>query len=82
MVVACVTLMISIRKGIYAGHLQWDIMRKGLKEWDNIYGAVLLGMVDTIYVRDREKFTASTCPTRGLWFGNFMSGSTLQMEVI
>ena len=29
--VACVTLMISLRKGRYVGPLKWDSMRKGPK---------------------------------------------------
>ena len=27
--VECATLMMSLRKGIYVGHLQWYIKRKG-----------------------------------------------------
>ena len=52
--VACVTLGVSLRKGRYDVHLQWDIMRKGPAAWDNLYGAGVMGMVDTIYSRDNK----------------------------
>ena len=42
----------------------------------------MLGMGDTIYSSDGEKFTENECPTRGPWFGNFMRGSKIQMGVI
>ena len=29
-------LRMSIRKGRYAEHLQWDSMKKGLTVWDNL----------------------------------------------
>ena len=57
-------------------------MRKGPEAWDNIYGDGVLGMGDTIYDRDGEKFTETVCPIRGPWFGKFMRGSKLQMGVI
>ena len=46
-VVACVTLRLSLRKGVYVGHIQWDRSRKALTEWANIYGAGVLEMGDT-----------------------------------
>ena len=39
-------------------------------------------MGDTIYARDRKKFTETACPTRNPWFGKFMRGSKLWMGVI
>ena len=41
MVVACVTLRLSLRKGIYVGHIQWDIMSKSPTAWANLYGLSL-----------------------------------------
>ena len=61
--VACVTLRLSLRKGVYVGHLQWEIMRKYQTAWANIYGYVVLEMGDTIFVRDGKKFTDIACPT-------------------
>ena len=37
--VACVTLRLSLRKGIYVGHIKWDSMSKYPTEWANLYGA-------------------------------------------
>ena len=54
-------------------------MRKGSKAWANLYGSGVLGMGDTIYSMDSEKFTQTACPTRGPWFENFMRGSKLWM---
>ena len=39
MVVVCYTLIISIRKGKYVGHLQWDRTIKFPTEWRNLYEA-------------------------------------------
>ena len=50
--VACVTLIMSLRKGRYVGHPQWDSMSKGLTEWDNLYGGGVSVLGDTIYSRD------------------------------
>ena len=57
-------------------------MRKGPTAWENLYGAGVLGLGDTIYSRDGKKFTETACPTRGPWFGKFMRGSQLRMGVI
>ena len=72
MELACVTLRLSLRKGVYVVHLQWDIMRKSLTEWANIYGYVVLGTGDTIFTRVGRNFTETACITRGVWFGKFM----------
>ena len=36
---ACVTLRMSLSKWRYFLHIQWDSMRKGPIEWDNLYGS-------------------------------------------
>ena len=45
----CVTLRLSLRKGIYVGHIQCDGMRKPPTESANIYGPGVLEMWDTIF---------------------------------
>ena len=55
--VTCVTLGLSLRKGLYVGNIQWDSMRKFSTAWDNIYGAGVLEMGDTIFTRDGKEFT-------------------------
>ena len=82
MVVACVTLRISLRKGRYVGNLKWERMRKFPTEWDNLYGDWVLVMGDAIYSRDGEIFTETVCPTRGPWFGKNLPGSKIRMGVI
>lgn len=37
---AVMSLHSSLRKGRYAGHLQWDSMRATPTAWANLYGAV------------------------------------------
>ena len=69
---ACVTLRLSLRKGVYVGHLQWDSMRKAQTEWANTYGYGVLEMGDTIFERDSKKFTDTACPNLGPWFETFM----------
>ena len=78
MVFACVTLRLSLIKGINVGHLKWDRTKKSQKAWSNIYGSRLLGMGDTIFAKDGEKFMETACPTWRPWFGNFMRISKLR----
>ena len=80
--VAYVALGLSLRKGIYMGHLQWNSMRESLAEWANLYRAGLLGMGDTTFARDGKHFTDTACPTQGPWFRNFMIGYQLRIGVI
>ena len=82
MVVACVTLYLFMRKVIYAGYLQWDIMRKVTKVWENSYVLVSLGMVNKIYSKDGNNFTETEFTAHGNWFGKLMRGSKLQIGVI
>ena len=72
MVLACVTLMLSLLKGVYVGHLQWESMRKAQTAWSNIYGYGVLEMGDTIFSTDGKKFTDTACPNQGPWFETFM----------
>ena len=51
---ASMALRMSLIKGIHAGHLKWYITQKGTTSWNNLYGGGFLGMVDTIYARDRR----------------------------
>ena len=59
---ACVTLRLSLRKGIYVGHLQWESRRKAQTAWANIYGYGVLEMGDTIFERGGKRFTDTECP--------------------
>ena len=43
---ACVTLRLSLRKGVYVGHIQWDSTRKALTAWTNLCGSRVLVMWD------------------------------------
>ena len=61
MVVACVTLRLFLRKGVYVGNIPWDSTRKSPTAWANIYGAWVLEMGDTIFAREDKKFTDKTC---------------------
>ena len=49
--VECVTLRLSLRKGIYVGHIQWGRMGKSKTVWANIYGSGVLEMGDTIFAK-------------------------------
>ena len=50
--------------------------------WADLYGEGSLVMVDKIYSRYGRILTATACPTRGTWFGKFMSTPKLMMVVI
>ena len=80
--VACVILRVSHRKGIYAGHLQWDSIRKVTIERDNIHGSGVLVMGNTIYFRSKKTFMEAACLTMGTLLGKFMRGSKLHIGEI
>ena len=82
MEVACVTLRLSLRKGVYVGHKQWDIMIRSPTDWANLHGSGVLEMVDYIYAVYMKKVTETACDTFGPRFGKFTRGSKLQMGVI
>ena len=82
MILACTYLIIYLKKGRHTEHLQWDLTRKALMDWANVYGAASLEICDTIYSRDGRILTSIAYPTRGTWFGKFMRGSKLSMGVI
>ena len=62
---ACVTFSISLRKGRSVGYLHWDSIIKVLIEWDNLYVAGVLGMVDTIYSRDGKNVYGNCVTHKG-----------------
>ena len=80
--VACVNLSFSFIKGIYVGHIQWDIMRKPPTTWANLYGYGVLVMNDTFFARVDRNFMETACLTQGPWFGNFMRWYKLCIWVI
>ena len=80
--VVCVTFRVSLRKGRYSGHLQWDSMKKFPTACDNLYGSGFIGMGDTVYARDGKNVAETACPMRGPWFVTFMIGLKLRMGVI
>ena len=82
MVLARVTLRLYLIKWRYVGHLQWDITRKYPTSWANFYGAGMLVIGDTMFVRYGGKFTDKWLPTRGMWFGKFIIGSKLRVGLI
>ena len=47
--VACVTFRLSLRKGVYVGHIKCDSMSKYPTAWANIYGPGVLEMWDTLF---------------------------------
>ena len=51
MVVVRVTLRNYLRRGRCVGNLKWDIMRQEPTPWDNLYGAIVLGVGETILQR-------------------------------
>ena len=82
MLLSFMYLSMSLSKGINAGRLKCDIILKGLMEWVDLYGSVILVRVNTIYTRDRRIFIATAFPTRVPWFLNLKMGSKLSMILI
>ena len=59
MILAWKTLRFSLRREVYAEHLQWDSMCKGQIVWDNIFGSEVVVTGDMIYVRYGRRLTAT-----------------------
>ena len=51
--VTCIKLRLSLIKGIYDGHIQWESMSKAQTEWANIYGSGVFEMGNTILAKGR-----------------------------
>ena len=82
MVVACVTLRLTIIKVRYFWHMQWNRISKSPTAWANIYGSGVLGMGKPFFHGDGKNFMETDCPTRGACFGTFIRGSKLWMGFI
>ena len=80
--VVFLSFRLSLRKGVYIGHLQWVIMIKFLVARSNLYGSGVVGMGNTVFPRDGGKFTEIACPTRGGVVLKFMIGYKLNMGVV
>eukprot|EP00956_Cyclotella_meneghiniana_P033565 scaffold97111_cov73-Cyclotella_meneghiniana.AAC.1 len=84
---AILSLVASLRKGLYADHLQWASIRKTRSWYSNAYKAGAGYQNNTVYSRTGQSMVATTCPTDGPWFTNFMRGlmtfwhSTVSAEV-
>ena len=52
-----VNLRLSLKKGIYVGHIQWETMKKSQTSWAYIYGSGVLEMGDNIFARGRKNIT-------------------------
>ena len=82
MVMVCLTLMLSPRKGRYVGHIKWYIMRKTPTAWNNLYGAGVLVVGGTIFARNGKTLMKTACLIKVPWFGNWMRVSKPLMQVI
>ena len=63
--VACYALILSTRKGKYAGHLQWYSMRKYHTSWSNIYVAADCGSQRTFFAKYEGMLVVTDFPTKG-----------------
>eukprot|EP00956_Cyclotella_meneghiniana_P037677 scaffold142780_cov38-Cyclotella_meneghiniana.AAC.1 len=80
---AILSLVASLRPGLYAEHLQVASVRKTRSWYSNAYRAGAGYQRDTIYSRGSNFVVATTSPTDGPWFTNFMKGLKLrQGEVV
>ena len=76
------TPIMSLRKGIFSGHLQLDIMRKYPTAWRNFYEAVEKVRHSTIFAKDESKLLATNFPNRGPWFVKCIRGEMLRIGII
>ena len=79
---AILSLVASLRKGLYADHLQWASIRKTRSWYSNAYKAGAGYQNNTVYSRTGQSMIATTCPTDGPWFTNFMRGLKLRQGEI
>ena len=71
---SCSTLILSLGKGIYTGHLKWYSMRKYSTTWKNLYEAGYCGGLSSTRDKYKIRMLATDFPTRGTWFVKFMRG--------
>ena len=72
--VAFYTLVMSMRKFRYTGHIQWRIVRKVPTAWSNLYEEGECGSLRVNFSKDEIKLVSINFPTRGPWFVKLMGG--------
>ena len=80
--VAVSTLNASLRKGKYAGHLQYDSMRKTPTAYNNAYEAGEEFGTGAVFSNQDKKSYETHAPTGNRWFTRFMLGAKRRMGVI
>ena len=76
------TLNASLRPGKYAGHLQFDAMRRTPTWWNNAYTAGTQYNRGAMFAKDERKVSVTTSPVMGEWFTRFKRGAKLRMGEI
>ena len=73
------TLNASLWLGKYAGHLQYDSVRKTPTGFQHAHNAGEHYNTQTLYAQDEKKVHATTCVVAGEWFVRFKLGMKLRM---
>lgn len=79
---ATIMLHASLRRGVYADHLQWDTARKTVSWAMNAWSAIVRGEDGTLFASDERTLFSSESPTRTRWFQRFVLGMKKRMGVI
>eukprot|EP00986_Skeletonema_menzelii_P013331 scaffold7675_cov162-Skeletonema_menzelii.AAC.1 len=82
MEIATIMLQASLRRGMYASHLQFDTTRKTVLWAMNAWSAVMRGEDGTLFASDDRTLFSSESPTRSRWFQRFVLGMKRRMGVI
>ena len=82
MEIATIMLQASLRRGMYASHLQFDTTRKTVSWAMNAWSAVMRGEDGTLFASDDRTLFSSESPTRSRWFQRFVLGMKRRMGVI
>ena len=78
---AIIMLHASLRKGVYANHLQFDTVRKTVSWAWHAWTAVMRGEDGAVFASDDKTMHACEAPTRSKWFQRFVMGVKKRMGV-
>ena len=79
---AIYTLNASLRAGKYADHLQWDVMRKTVTWWNNLFEAGETSEEASAFASHGQKSYLTDAPTAARFFARFMLGAKRRMGII
>ncbi len=80
--IALIMLNASLRPGVYAGHLQFDTVRKTATWANHAWTAMMRGEDGSVFASDDRTMNTTFSPTRTRWFQRFVLGVKRRMGIV